>query len=55
MWAEQTFPSTRWFYGMDAVLRDDGRLWLWVQATSPGAIDAIRRALPGDWIMSGVG
>jgi hypothetical protein len=53
LWADETFPSTRWFYGMDAVLRDDGGLWLWVQATSPEAIGAIRRALPGDWIMSG--
>jgi hypothetical protein len=53
MWAAPSGPPTRWFYGMDAVLRDDARTWLWVQAASTDAIDAIRRALPGDWIMSG--
>jgi hypothetical protein len=53
MWAVPSGPPTRWFYGMEAVLRDDARSWLWVQAASPNAIDAVRRALPGDWIMSG--
>jgi hypothetical protein len=53
MWAEPSGPPTRWFYGLKAVLRDDARSWLWVQATSPDAIGQVRRALPGDWIMSG--
>jgi hypothetical protein len=53
MWAIQSGMPTRWFYGMGAVLRDDGREWLWVWATSPDAMNAIRTAFPGDWIMSG--
>jgi len=51
-WAEPSGPPTRWFYGMGVVFRDDARSWLWVRATSPNAIAAIRRTLPGEWMMS---
>jgi hypothetical protein len=52
-WAVQSGRPTRWFYGMGAVLREDGREWLWVLATSSHAMNAIRSAFPADWIMSG--
>ncbi|MFF3669792.1 SMI1/KNR4 family protein [Microtetraspora malaysiensis] len=42
-------PATRWFFGPDALLRDDGRSWLWVRARTPEAMDDVRHALPGMW------
>lgn len=43
----------RWFQGMGAILRMDAGTWLWVRAGSADAIAAVRRALPGDWLMDG--
>jgi hypothetical protein len=41
----------RWFSGLGAVLRDDAGQWLWVRAASSEGIAAVRRALPGVWLM----
>jgi hypothetical protein len=51
LWAVPFGPPMRWFCGMGAVLRDDAREWLWVRATSPETIAAIRRTFPGEWNM----
>ncbi|WP_433201421.1 hypothetical protein ACQP00_30510 [Dactylosporangium sp. CS-047395] len=51
-WTAPDGPPTRWFGGPDVLLRDDGQDWLWVRATTPAGIAAVRAALPGDWIMS---
>jgi hypothetical protein len=50
MWPEPDGPPTRWFTTGDALLRADGETWLWVRATGPDALTAIRRTLPGDWM-----
>jgi hypothetical protein len=50
MWAAHDDRPVRWFHGKGAVLRDDGGAWLWARATSPEALAAVRRALPGEWM-----
>ncbi|MGI5493710.1 hypothetical protein [Microtetraspora malaysiensis] len=42
-------PTTRWFFGPDALLRDDGRSWLWARTRTPEALDDVRHALSGMW------
>jgi hypothetical protein len=44
-------PPVRWYEGHGAILRDDARTWLWSRTASTGAVTALRRALPGDWLM----
>jgi len=51
LWAEPNGRPVRWFSGEGAVLRDDAGAWLWVRAASSEGIAAVRRALPGDWLM----
>lgn len=53
LWAAPDGPPVRWFGDTDVLLRDDGRQWLWVRAKTREALDRVRRALPGDWIMNG--
>lgn len=50
-WAGSGGPPVRWFEGLGAVLREDARTWLWVRAASADGIAAVRRALPGEWLM----
>ena len=42
---------TRWFVTDGAVLRNDVRTWLWARAASAEALDRVREALPGDWLL----
>lgn len=66
LWAGPDGRPMRWFTGPDvtgpdvagrddagpdAILRDDAGVWLWVRATTPRALAAVRDALPGDWLM----
>ncbi|MCO5997638.1 hypothetical protein [Actinoallomurus rhizosphaericola] len=51
MWADPQGPPIRWFWGPDVLIRDDGRAWLWAAARTPQALQAVRRAVPGDWLM----
>jgi hypothetical protein len=51
LWAEPGGRPMRWFGGLGAVLREDAGQWLWVRAASPDGIGAVRRALPGEWLM----
>jgi hypothetical protein len=44
-------PPVRWYEGHGAILRDDARNWLWARTASTGDIAALRRTLPGDWLM----
>ena len=52
MWPMADGPPVRWFAGTGVILRDDADDWLWVRAASPEPLDAVRRILPGEWIMS---
>ncbi len=45
--------SVSWYEGPGAILRADARTWLWAGAISQEAIAAVRRALPGEWLMDG--
>jgi len=33
------------------ILRDDGGTWLWVHARTVAALELVRAALPGEWLM----
>lgn len=48
-WAGMNDP-VRWFAGPDVLLRDDGGAWLWVHGRTASAVQAVRQALPGDWM-----
>jgi hypothetical protein len=50
LWAEPG-GVVRWFTGPDVLLRDDAGIWLWVRARTTLALDAVRTALPGEWLM----
>jgi hypothetical protein len=50
LWAS-TGGSVRWFTGPDVLLCDTGKTWLWVRARTIPALDAVRAALPGEWLM----
>lgn len=52
MWAVPEGPPIRWYGGPDVLIRDDARTWLWVRARTPEALQAVRDALPGDWLMA---
>jgi hypothetical protein len=41
----------RWFAGPDVILRDDGGKWLWMRARTAAALEMVRAALPGEWLM----
>ena len=51
LWAAPDRGAVRWFEGLGAILRADSGTWLWVRAQSADAIDSVRRALPGEWLM----
>lgn len=46
-----TPPGIRWFAGPGVMLREDCRTWVWVRARDEEALEAVRRALPVDWVM----
>lgn len=50
-WAVPGGGPVRWFEGHGAVLREDAGTWLWVRAASADGLAAVRRALPGMWLM----
>jgi hypothetical protein len=43
--------SVRWFVSPEVLLRDFAGTWLWVRARTTAALDAVRVALPGEWLM----
>jgi hypothetical protein len=43
--------SVRWFVGPEVLLCDFAGTWLWVRARTTGALDAVRIALPGEWLL----
>ena len=43
--------SVRWYTGPDVVSCDFAGTWLWVRARTTAGLDAVRAALPGDWLM----
>jgi hypothetical protein len=43
--------SVRWFAGPEVLLCDFAGTWLSVRARTTVALDAVRAALPGDWLM----
>ncbi|MBF9132667.1 SMI1/KNR4 family protein [Plantactinospora sp. S1510] len=51
LWAAPGGRPMRWFDGLGAILREDAGQWLWVRAASADRIAAVRRALPGEWLM----
>ncbi|WP_433459506.1 hypothetical protein [Micromonospora sp. CA-248212] len=51
LWSIPDGPPVRWFVDTDVLLRDDGRQWLWVRARTHEALERVRRALSGDWLM----
>ncbi|GAA2571826.1 hypothetical protein GCM10010435_52860 [Winogradskya consettensis] len=51
LWADPDGKPMRWFSGLGAILREDAGHWLWVRADNAEAVTAVRRALPGDWLM----
>ncbi|MBM0276240.1 hypothetical protein [Micromonospora tarensis] len=50
-WAGMDGPGVRWFTGPDVLLRNDGETWLWVHGRTPEAVQAVRKRLPGKWLM----
>ncbi|NWF30706.1 SMI1/KNR4 family protein [Streptomyces sp. PKU-EA00015] len=42
-------PGTRWFLRDGVLLRDDGA-WLMARGRTEEALDAVREAIPGDWL-----
>jgi hypothetical protein len=51
MWAAPQAPPIRWFSGRDVLIRDDSREWMWVAARTPEALQGVRQAIPGDWLI----
>jgi hypothetical protein len=51
MWAAPQGPPIRWFSGPDVLIRDDSREWMWVAARTPEALQGVRQAIPGDWLI----
>jgi hypothetical protein len=43
--------SVRWFVGPEVLVFDFAGTWLWVRARTTGGLDAVRVALPGEWVM----
>jgi hypothetical protein len=43
--------SVRWFAGPEVLLCDFAGTWLWVRARTTLALDAVRTALPGQWLI----
>jgi hypothetical protein len=43
--------SVRWFVGPEVLLCDFAGTWLWVRARTTAELDAVRVALPGEWLM----
>ncbi|MEW2353350.1 hypothetical protein [Spirillospora sp. NPDC029432] len=52
MWATPSAPPVRWYTGPDVLIRNDSDAWLWVRARTSSALDEVRRALPGDWLLA---
>jgi hypothetical protein len=50
MWAVPG-GSVHWFAGPEVLLCDHAGTWLWVRARTTLALDAVREALPGEWLM----
>jgi hypothetical protein len=44
------FAASRWYAGRDIILRVDAGLWVAVCARTDEALNAFRRAHPGDWV-----
>ncbi|MFD8934752.1 hypothetical protein ACFV0R_05760 [Streptomyces sp. NPDC059578] len=53
VWAVPDGPPVRWFTGDGVLLRADGTDWLWARARDAAALDAVRSALPGEWLLGG--
>jgi hypothetical protein len=51
MWAAPQAPPIRWFSGRDVLIRDDSREWMWVAARTSEALQGVRQAIPGDWLI----
>jgi hypothetical protein len=45
--------AVRWFTGPDVVLREDQEGFLWARARTVAALRAVRRDLPGYWLVAG--
>jgi hypothetical protein len=43
--------SVRWFVGPEVLVCDFAGTWLWVRARTTAELDAVRVALPGEWLM----
>jgi hypothetical protein len=43
--------SVRWFFGPGVLLCDFAGTWLWVRARTTAGLDAVRAAVPGEWLM----
>jgi hypothetical protein len=43
--------AVRWFVGPEVLLCDFAGTWLWVRARTTLALEAVRVALPGEWLM----
>lgn len=50
-WQPEVSQGIRWFGGLDVLLREDSRNWLWVLARNTESLTQVRNALPGDWQM----
>jgi len=50
-WQPEVSQGIRWFGGLDVLLREDSRNWLWVLARNTESLTRVRNALPGDWLM----
>ena len=51
LWVVPDGPPVRWYEGHGAILRADSGTWVWVRSGSSDGITAVRRALPGEWLM----
>lgn len=45
-----TEPGIRWFLRDDVLLREDAGAWLMARGRTEEALDAVREAIPGDWL-----
>ncbi|MEV4332826.1 SMI1/KNR4 family protein [Streptomyces sp. NPDC049597] len=43
-------PGTRWFLRDDVLLREDAGAWLMARGRTEKVLDAVREAIPGDWL-----
>jgi hypothetical protein len=43
-------PGSRWFLRDDVLLREDAGAWLMARGRTEEALEAVREAIPGDWL-----